>query len=191
MKGGGVEVDVDGLLAWIERGTDEDAASSAVDAHPSSSSPSSGQHVADELKFRLHLYRSRILFAVGRGGASSAAAGDEQRADDADGRTRAARKELKNAMDIYQNRLCVVAPPAAAAAAAAVADDDDGGGGDEETEEGGVGGGKDRNVRRGGGGGKGNSRQQQSGGGKGGGGGGEGEESPGRIRNDERHQHGF
>ena len=174
MKGGGVEVDVDGLLAWIERGTDEDAASSAVDAHPSSSSPSSGQHVADELKFRLHLYRSRILFAVGRGGASSAAAGDEQRADDADGRTRAARKELKNAMDIYQNRLCVVAPPPAAAAAAAVADDDDGGGGDEETEEGGVGGGKDRNVRRGGGGGKGNSRQQQSGGGKGGGGGGKG-----------------
>ena len=47
----------------------------------------------DELKFRLHLYRSRLLFL------------DDK--NDLEGRTRTARKELKNAMDIYQNKLCI------------------------------------------------------------------------------------
>jgi hypothetical protein len=115
-------------------GTDEDG---IFDATSSSSHPKrhSSEH-ADELKFRLHLYRSRMLIV----GATTA--------DDAVGRTRAARKELKNAMDIYQNRLCIVVGDAG-----------------EEAEEGGVG--RDQ-VRRFGG--K-NSRQQQLGGGKGGGGG--------------------
>ena len=47
----------------------------------------------DELKFRLHLYRSRLLFL------------DDK--NDLEGRTRTARKELKNAMDMYQNKLCI------------------------------------------------------------------------------------
>ncbi|KAL7543045.1 hypothetical protein ACHAXR_012354 [Thalassiosira sp. AJA248-18] len=50
----------------------------------------------DELKFRLHLYRSRILFL-----------GNKSGSNELEVRTRTSRKELKNAMDIYQNKLCV------------------------------------------------------------------------------------
>ncbi|KAL3809530.1 hypothetical protein ACHAXA_001261, partial [Cyclostephanos tholiformis] len=171
----GAKVDVEEILSWIEKclassssissssssstpagvgGMDEDA---IVDAS-SSSFPSHSHSVrhssedADELKFRLHLYRSRMLFV-------GAKAADERRGgragghrdDDADGRTRAARKELKNAMDIYQNRLCVFGGG------------DDGGG--EGTEGGDVG--RDQRVKRGTGG-ENSSRQQQVGNGRGG-----------------------
>ncbi|KAL9182082.1 hypothetical protein ACHAXT_012425 [Thalassiosira profunda] len=50
----------------------------------------------EELKFRLHLYRSRMLFA-----------GNKESGEDLEQRSRTARKELKNAMDIFQNVLCV------------------------------------------------------------------------------------
>ena len=55
----------------------------------------------DELKFRLHLYRSRLLNIRNMDA-------DDSNKKDLEGNTRASRKELKNAMDIYQNKLCVV-----------------------------------------------------------------------------------
>lgn len=57
----------------------------------------------DELKFRLHLYRSRMLFA----GTSSTTC-DNDDGNDMNSRMRISRKELKNAMDIYQNKLSIV-----------------------------------------------------------------------------------
>jgi hypothetical protein len=58
----------------------------------------------DELKFRLHLYRSRMLFA----GTSSSTTRDDDDGNDMNSRMRISRKELKNAMDIYQNKLSIV-----------------------------------------------------------------------------------
>lgn len=54
---------------------------------------------ADEIKFKLHLYRSRVLLQSMT--TSTKKATGEMRA-------KLARKELKNAMDIYQNKLCIV-----------------------------------------------------------------------------------
>jgi hypothetical protein len=54
-----------------------------------------------ELKFRLHLYRSKTLFV----GASMR---DDDDGNDTNSRLRISRKELKNAMDIYQNKLAIV-----------------------------------------------------------------------------------
>mmetsp|Transcript_17341 Transcript_17341/g.38374 ORF Transcript_17341/g.38374 Transcript_17341/m.38374 type:complete len:726 (+) Transcript_17341:129-2306(+) len=50
----------------------------------------------DEVKFRLHVYRSRLLFE-----------GTQSETRDLETRAKTARKELKNAMDTYQNKLCV------------------------------------------------------------------------------------
>jgi tetratricopeptide (TPR) repeat protein len=55
----------------------------------------------DEVKFKLHLYKSRVLLQGTRDGSS-------KMTQDGETRARLARKELKNAMDIYQNKLCVV-----------------------------------------------------------------------------------
>ena len=95
---------------------------------------------ADEVKFKLHLYRSRVLLQ-GTWGCH-----DNKITLDGETRAKLARKELKNAMDIYQNKLCVV-------------EDNSGGGGSSEGE------------RKGGGGGGGSKRKQNQGG-KGGYGGG-------------------
>ena len=50
----------------------------------------------DEVKFRLHVYRSRLLFE-----------GTQTETRDLESRAKTARKELKNAMDTYQNKVCV------------------------------------------------------------------------------------
>mmetsp|Transcript_33514 Transcript_33514/g.81008 ORF Transcript_33514/g.81008 Transcript_33514/m.81008 type:complete len:915 (-) Transcript_33514:117-2861(-) len=57
----------------------------------------------DEVKFRLHLFRARMLFLRKNG-----EDGNSNPNNDMESRTRVSRKELKNAMDIYQNKLCVV-----------------------------------------------------------------------------------
>ena len=86
--GGGADVSdtvsVDQILAWIE-------------AHMSSLSASSvyDRRLADELKFRHSVYKSRVLLAKqeGRNDMTS------------DKSTRMARKELKSAMETYNHRL--------------------------------------------------------------------------------------
>ena len=99
---------------------------------------------ADEVKFKLHLYRSRVLLQGTRG------CNDNKITLDGETRAKLARKELKNAMDIYQNKLCVF-------------EDNSGGGG----------GGSSEGERKGaGGGGGGGSKRKQNQGGKGGYGGG-------------------
>eukprot|EP00577_Skeletonema_sp_RCC1716_P011570 CAMPEP_0113405182 /NCGR_PEP_ID=MMETSP0013_2-20120614/18811_1 /TAXON_ID=2843 ORGANISM="Skeletonema costatum, Strain 1716" /NCGR_SAMPLE_ID=MMETSP0013_2 /ASSEMBLY_ACC=CAM_ASM_000158 /LENGTH=421 /DNA_ID=CAMNT_0000290883 /DNA_START=87 /DNA_END=1349 /DNA_ORIENTATION=- /assembly_acc=CAM_ASM_000158 len=57
---------------------------------------------ADEVKFKLHLYKSRVLLQGTRGVSGK----QQQQKMDGETRARLARKELKNAMDIYQNKLC-------------------------------------------------------------------------------------
>ena len=59
---------------------------------------------ADEVKFKLHLYKSRLLLQGTRRGKRP----PQQQKMDGETRARLARKELKNAMDIYQNKLCVL-----------------------------------------------------------------------------------
>ena len=94
-----ITIQMEDILLWIEKN------SLFVTSKLGDSVRSGGyyewfQH--DELKFRLHLYRSRMLFA---GGSSSCDDDDENELND---RLRVSRKELKNAMDIYQNKLTVV-----------------------------------------------------------------------------------
>eukprot|EP00984_Skeletonema_dohrnii_P022839 scaffold11933_cov117-Skeletonema_dohrnii-CCMP3373.AAC.11 len=102
---------------------------------------------ADEVKFKLHLYKSRVLLQGTRG-----VSGKQQQQQKMDGETRArlARKELKNAMDIYQNKLCVVVEDGGGS-------EGKGGGGSNFNEKGKSKGGGGSKQRRG----KGNNHNQQ------------------------------
>ena len=106
--------------------------------------------MAEEVKFKLHLYKSRVLLQGGtQRGTRSGKQQQQQQTMDGETRARLARKELKNAMDIYQNKLCVVV--------------EDGGG----SEGRGIHGEKEKNKGGGGGGGGGGGSGDKHRGGKG------------------------
>lgn len=137
VENGGAEAKLtaEELLAWVEK--------HALHLNNGGSSSGRGQQQQaleeyatfkkDEIKFRLHLFRSRMLFlgdqekesksgktsgvtTSGKGGGGGGGKGDKaEKADeqaaaeetDLGKRTRLSRKELKGAMDLYQNKLCI------------------------------------------------------------------------------------
>lgn len=96
-----MRIRMEDILMWIEKNTLHltSKMGNFVVTGGGSDLYDSFQH--DELKFRLHLYRSKVLFAGESGGKL------DDDGDDMNSRIRISRKELKNAMDIYQNKLSV------------------------------------------------------------------------------------
>lgn len=97
-----VNITTEDILSWIEKTALSIYTSKGEDAIVDSRLLERYDSLKyDELKFRLHLYRSRMLFLGNKDGGGG-------RVDDLETRTRVSRKELKNAMDIYNNKLCSV-----------------------------------------------------------------------------------
>ena len=109
------------VLAWIEsnmlsfaakfaappvkgsEGEDGDGGVAREESHSILEQLESSDMKHDELRFRLHLYRSRMLLLRHD---PKNTKGDS--ITDLETRTRLSRKELKNAMDIYQNKLSII-----------------------------------------------------------------------------------
>jgi hypothetical protein len=91
-----MNLDPQDILIWLEKnaiqstGEAGDVCSTAINK--------------DELKFRVHLYKSKLLF-IGTNTNSNTASATKKVDNDLATRTRISRKELKSAMDLYQNKL--------------------------------------------------------------------------------------
>ena len=107
-----VTVTTDEILTWVEK----NALGFLVDSDANSADTKDTTALSkDELKFRLHLYRSKLLFLGNMDNSSDTGtrsrlsrASQSIKAMDSDigTRTRLSRKELKSAMDLYQNKMC-------------------------------------------------------------------------------------
>ena len=95
-------VTVQSVLEWVENTILVYARERTESVEEGTSGGDENVVMADEVKFKLHLYKSRLLLQ-GSGGSS----GKQQQSKDGEARAKLARKELKNAMDIYQNKLSI------------------------------------------------------------------------------------
>lgn len=91
------------VIAWIENNMN------TLTGFGSNSGESSsiGRINEDELKFRLHIYKSKFLFIGSRRDSTQKDDDDDDDDNDLATRTRISRKELKSAMDLYQNKLSI------------------------------------------------------------------------------------
>jgi tetratricopeptide (TPR) repeat protein len=92
-----MNLDPQAILKWLEN--------SAIQSIGEAGSGGAATN-KDELKFRVHLYRSKLLF-IGTNTNSSTTPATKETENDMATRTRISRKELKSAMDLYQNKLSI------------------------------------------------------------------------------------
>eukprot|EP00804_Cyclotella_cryptica_P018639 CCRYP_011423-RA/>CCRYP_011423-RA protein AED:0.01 eAED:0.01 QI:73/1/1/1/1/1/2/2671/890 len=92
------------ILTWVEKNALRSFDTS--DGNIGDRKDPSVAYSKDELKFRLHLYRSKLLLI---GNCSTAVVSTKTASPNSDigTRSRIARKELKSAMDLYQNKMCI------------------------------------------------------------------------------------
>ncbi|KAL7519031.1 hypothetical protein ACHAWX_003829 [Stephanocyclus meneghinianus] len=92
------------ILTWVEKNALR--VLEASDGNLGDTKDPSSVISKDELKFRLHLYRSKLLL-MGTFSIAGVTTNKAPTNSDVATRSRIARKELKSAMDLYQNKMCI------------------------------------------------------------------------------------